>query len=129
MNQYPRSPDNQRVPLPFVPPRPVSDVTLSQHVADKNDPHETLKQVNQVRIVAFLPGDLTQYNGGDLVIVHTTGLCYRVVVDAGGSKSLKNIPFQFAAPLDGKEFSLRTDDEKTFALGSIIESLGGQARV
>lgn len=115
--------------MPFVPPRPVSDVTLAQHVKDKNDPHETLKHVNQVRIVAFLPGDLTQYNDGDLVIVYTTGLCYRVVVDVDGTRSLKNIPFRFAAPLDGKEFSLRTDDDKTFALGSIIEALGGQARV
>lgn len=128
MNQYPRSPDNQRVPLPFVPPRPYPGETLAQHVGNKNDPHGTLAKAKQVRIVAFLPGDLSPYNDGDLVIVYTTGLCYRVAVE-GDTRNLLALNLHYVAPLSGKEFSLRTDDDKTFALGSIIEALGGQARV
>lgn len=128
MNGYPRTPDNPRVPLPFVPQPPRPGETLAQHVGNKDDPHETLKRAKQVRILAFLPGDLSQFNDGDLVIVYTTGLCYRVIAD-GDSRGLEALNLHYVAPLAGKTFNLRTDDDKTFALGSIIEALGGQARV
>lgn len=39
--------DNPRVPLPFVPPSPRPGVTLAQHVADRNDPHGTLKLLRE----------------------------------------------------------------------------------
>lgn len=75
--------------MPFVPPRPVSDVTLVQHVKDKNDPHGTLKRAKQVRMLSSYPSgsDLDMLNDGDLVIVYSTGVQYRVSVkDVDGSR-------------------------------------------
>lgn len=79
MNGYQRIPDNPRVPLPFVPPRPVSDVTLSQHVNDRNDPHGTLRLAKQVRIVTVVPEDLSPFNVGDFVVETKTGKTYEMV--------------------------------------------------
>ena len=75
--------------MPFVPPRPVSDVTLVQHVRDKNDPHGTLKRAKQVRMFGSYPSDsdLDALNDGDLVIVYSTGVQYRASVkDVNGSR-------------------------------------------
>lgn len=118
--------DNPHVPLPFVPPSPRPGVSLGQHVSDKNDPHETLKQAKQVRIVPFMPAHPEEYNDGDLVVVTTAGKLYRASV-SDGAGTLEEIPL--AAPatdfLDGMTFDLSSEDKIVAALGTVIEKLGG----
>jgi hypothetical protein len=52
---YRRRGDNPHVPLPFVPPSRIPEVTLAQHIADKGDPHETLKLLNE-NLATFVTG-------------------------------------------------------------------------
>jgi len=123
-----RTYDNPKVPLPFVPPTPKPGETLSAHVANKSDPHETLKLAHQAHVVPFAPGDLSGYNANDLVIVHSSGNVYRVNV-VNGTKSLVAVNLHMSQPLAGRDFDISTPDGITYAVGSIIEALGGTAHV
>ena len=103
--------------MPFVPPRPVSDVTLVQHVRDRNDPHGTLKRAKQVRMFSSYPSgsDLDALNDGDLVIVCSTGVQYRASVkDVDGSRVVSLVELPTSA-VTKAEIAAKADKATTLA--------------
>jgi len=106
------------LPLGGLPPRPV--VTLSAHVADKNDPHETRKLIPMVYAGTTLPTVTSTYKVGDIFIDRDDGKVYRlesgawVLLELGGS----------VKPLSGETIPLDNENDLYDAVQKLLEKLG-----